>query len=83
VFPTPTPGYPRPAFQTTPQYKPPHFPDPEASQQIHLDILADDIEVAEPKALALGAKPVQAKEIDRFRVYSDPVGHTFCPIWLS
>jgi hypothetical protein len=35
--------------------KPPHFPDPEASQQIHLDILADDIEVAEPKALALGA----------------------------
>ncbi|MET8778577.1 VOC family protein [Nocardia sp. NPDC050713] len=69
------------AFQTAPRYKPPRFPDPEASQQIHLDILVDDIDVAETKALALGARPVQASDDDRFRVYADPVGHPFCLVW--
>ncbi|GAA5091119.1 VOC family protein [Nocardia iowensis] len=69
-------------FQKAPEYKPPHFPDPEASQQIHLDVLVDDIEEAEPKALALGAKLVQANDNDQFRVYADPVGHIFCLMWL-
>lgn len=70
------------AFQQAPQYKPPHFPDPEASQQIHLDILVDNIDIAEPQALALGAKLLQAPEGDFFRVYADPVGHIFCLVWF-
>ncbi|MFI6047841.1 VOC family protein [Nocardia sp. NPDC051321] len=69
-------------FQTAPQYKPPRFPDPEASQQIHFDVLVDDIDEAEPKALALGAKLVQPNDSDQFRVYADPVGHIFCLMWL-
>lgn len=73
------PGGRRLAFQLAPEYKPPRFPDPEASQQIHLDILVSDIEVAEPAVLALGAKSVQAAA--NFRVYTDPVGHTFCLVW--
>ncbi|MCP2315289.1 Glyoxalase-like domain-containing protein [Nocardia amikacinitolerans] len=71
------------AFQTAPRYKPPRFPDPEASQQIHLDLLVDDIDIAETKALAIGARLVQANDADRFRVYTDPVGHTFCLVWLD
>ncbi|MGY2057340.1 VOC family protein [Nocardia gipuzkoensis] len=70
------------AFQTAPQYKPPRFPDPEASQQIHFDVLVDDITEAEPVALALGATLVQAETDGAFRVYADPVGHTFCLVWL-
>ncbi|UAK30892.1 VOC family protein [Nocardia asteroides] len=70
------------AFQTAPQYKPPRFPDPEASQQIHFDVLVDDIAEAEPAALALGATLVQAETGGAFRVYADPVGHTFCLVWL-
>lgn len=67
------------AFQLAPEYRPPRFPDPNGSQQIHLDILVSDVEVAEPAALALGATLVQTAET--FRVYADPVGHTFCLVW--
>jgi catechol-2,3-dioxygenase len=71
------------AFQLAPEYQPPTFPDPQGSQQFHLDVLVEDIEEAEPKALELGARLVQKDNDDTFRVYSDPVGHTFCLVWLS
>ncbi|WP_280508229.1 VOC family protein [Nocardia flavorosea] len=64
------------AFQLSPKYRPPQFPDPAGSQQIHLDIRVSDMEVAESAVLALGATLIQAT--DSFRVYTDPVGHTFC-----
>ncbi|HLS78152.1 MAG TPA: VOC family protein [Nocardia sp.] len=67
------------ACQLAPEYKPPKFPDPEASQQIHLDVMVRDIEVAEPAVLGLGATLV--RKTDGFRVYRDPVGHTFCLVW--
>jgi catechol-2,3-dioxygenase len=73
----------RVAFQLAPEYQPPVFPDPHGSQQFHLDVLVEDIEEAEPKVLELGAKLVQKDNADTFRVYSDPVGHTFCLVWLS
>ncbi|MEV5834410.1 VOC family protein [Nocardia sp. NPDC052112] len=77
------PGGRRLAFQRAPRYRPPRFPDPEASQQMHFDVLVDKIEAAEPKALPLGAQLVQADDDKQFRVNTDPVGHTFCLIWLS
>lgn len=67
------------AFQHSPEYRPPEFPDPAGSQQLHLDVLVSDVAVAEPAVLALGATFVQAGE--NFRVYRDPVGHTFCLVW--
>ncbi|MET8650118.1 MULTISPECIES: VOC family protein [Nocardia] len=70
------------AFQTAPNYEPPEFPDTKGSQQIHFDVLVDDIEVAQPRALALGAELIQAETDGAFRVYRDPVGHTFCLVWL-
>ncbi|WP_067688959.1 VOC family protein [Nocardia jejuensis] len=70
------------AFQLAPDHEPPKFPDTRGSQQIHLDITVGDIELAEPDVLRLGATRVkEAVGEDRFRVYRDPAGHTFCLVW--
>ncbi|MEV6241308.1 VOC family protein [Lentzea sp. NPDC051838] len=73
------------AFQLAPEYQPPVFPDPHGSQQFHLDVLVEDIEEAEPRALEIGARslPQDTDNDDTFRVYLDPVGHPFCLVWLS
>jgi catechol 2,3-dioxygenase-like lactoylglutathione lyase family enzyme len=70
------------AFQLSPEHEPPRFPDPQGSQQLHLDIEVDDIDTAERDVLALGATRVpDAHGEDRFRVFRDPAGHTFCLVW--
>jgi hypothetical protein len=67
-------------FQQAPDLQSPRWPDPDHPQQFHLDIQVDDVEVAEPQVLALGATRLPG-EGDDFRVYADPVGHPFCLIW--
>ena len=70
------------AFQLSPEHEPPRFPDPSGSQQFHLDIEVDDIDDAERDVLAIGATRVaDAHGEDRFRVFQDPAGHTFCLVW--
>lgn len=70
------------AFQHSPQHEPPRFPDPSGSQQFHLDIRVEDVDAAEREVLALGATRVpDAVGEDKFRVYRDPAGHTFCLVW--
>lgn len=70
------------ACQLSPGHEPPRFPDPCGSQQFHLDIEVGDIDTAEHDVLALGATRVtDAVSEDRFRVYRDPAGHTFCLVW--
>jgi catechol 2,3-dioxygenase-like lactoylglutathione lyase family enzyme len=70
------------AFQLAPQFEPPQFPDPHGSQQFHLDIEVDDVDVAESEVLANGATRVpDAVGEDSFRVYRDPAGHPFCLVW--
>jgi len=49
--------------------------------QYHIDFVVDDIDVAEPAALALGATRFAEQPGDNFRVYADPVGHPFCLCW--
>jgi catechol 2,3-dioxygenase-like lactoylglutathione lyase family enzyme len=68
------------AFQQAPDLTPPAWPDPQRPQQFHLDVRVADIEEAEPKALALGARSLPGGGGD-FRVYADPVGHPFCLVW--
>jgi catechol-2,3-dioxygenase len=76
------PGGRRLAFQYSPEHEPPRFPDPRGSQQFHLDVLVDDADAAERKVLELGATRVtEAGGGDRFRVFRDPAGHTFCLVW--
>ncbi|ONI86361.1 glyoxalase [Actinosynnema sp. ALI-1.44] len=70
------------AFQYSPEHEPPKFPDPEGSQQVHLDIRVEDPDEAERQVLALGATRVHgAVEDTTFRVFRDPAGHTFCLVW--
>ena len=67
------------AFQAAPGHVPPQWPSPAASQQMHLDLTVEDLDVAEAKALDLGAKPLDAEDRSRtWRVYADPAGHPFC-----
>jgi catechol 2,3-dioxygenase-like lactoylglutathione lyase family enzyme len=72
-------GY-RLAFQEAPDLRPPDWPDPDRPQQFHLDIRVADVDEAEPKVLALGARRLPGEGGD-FRVYADPVGHPFCLVW--
>ena len=69
------------AFQLAPNHRPPRWPDPAHPQQIHLDVMVDDVEMAEGKVLTQGARRLAGGE----RVYADPAGHPFClvarPAW--
>jgi catechol 2,3-dioxygenase-like lactoylglutathione lyase family enzyme len=69
------------AFQRSPQWNPPRWPDPGGSQQLHVDIRVDDVDTAERKVLALGARRLHGKEEHGFRVFADPVGHPFCLVF--
>jgi catechol 2,3-dioxygenase-like lactoylglutathione lyase family enzyme len=59
-------GY-RLAFQQAPGLRAPDWPDPDRPQQFHLDVRVADIDEAEPKALALGARRLPGSVGD-FRV---------------
>jgi catechol 2,3-dioxygenase-like lactoylglutathione lyase family enzyme len=62
------------AFQLAPDHRPPRWPAPDAPQQIHFDVMVDDLDVAEARVLALGARKLDGT------VYADPAGHPFCLI---
>jgi catechol 2,3-dioxygenase-like lactoylglutathione lyase family enzyme len=64
------------AFQLAPDHEPPEWPDPDYPQQMHLDVMVDDLEAARPQVLALGATLLSADG----HVYADPAGHPFCLI---
>ena len=72
------------AFQLAPDHQPPRWPDPDRPQQVHLDVMVDDLDAAEPKVLALGARRLPSES---GRVYADPAGHPFClilrPPWAA
>ncbi|MEB8343219.1 VOC family protein [Streptomyces endophyticus] len=73
------PGGHRLAFQQAPGYVAPSWPAPDASQQFHLDLTAEDLDAAEKEVLALGATVLDAEDRSRsWRVYADPAGHPFC-----
>lgn len=63
------------AFQRAPDHRPPTWPDPAVPQQMHLDIMVDDVSAATPDVMALGATAVTPDG-----VFADPAGHPFCLI---
>lgn len=67
------------AFQRSPDYRPPAWPDPARPQQFHLDFGVADPARAEDQVLAMGATVLDAGSDSRgWRVYGDPAGHPFC-----
>lgn len=63
------------AFQRAPDHRPPTWPDPSIPQQVHLDVMVDDVAAATSAVLALGARA-----LDKEGVFADPAGHPFCLI---
>jgi hypothetical protein len=64
-------------FQQVSDYTPPQWPNPAHPQQGHLDIMVDDLDTGEARALELGASRLEG-EGKTFRVFADPAGHPFC-----
>lgn len=68
-------GVPELAFQQSASPAP-RWPDPAYPQQVHLDLLTDDVPAARAHALAVGAEALWSGEYHH--VYADPAGHPFC-----
>jgi len=70
--------HPNIAFQKVDNYVAPTWPDGPVPQQLHLDFLVGDLDEGEQHALSIGATKHAVQPGTTFRVYLDPVGHTFC-----
>jgi catechol 2,3-dioxygenase-like lactoylglutathione lyase family enzyme len=68
-------------FQRAPEYVPPTWPAPANGQQLHLDVMVDDVAAAAAEVLKIGARLLAET------VYADPAGHPFClipkPSWAA
>ena len=71
-------GQPWVSLQRTQDYRAPDWPGGDVPQQMHRDLLVDDLDEAEALVLALGGRLLDGSdEPIGFRVYADPVGHPF------
>ncbi|MEU4235707.1 VOC family protein [Actinoplanes sp. NPDC026619] len=70
------------AFQLAPDHRPPTWPDGAVPQQIHFDVMVEDVAAATPQVLELGATKLPGDG-----VFADPAGHPFClvkrPEWAA
>jgi hypothetical protein len=66
------------SFQQVEEYTPPNWPAQDVPQQMHLDVIVDDLDTAEAAVLALGATKHEHQPSTSFRVLLDPAGHPFC-----
>jgi predicted enzyme related to lactoylglutathione lyase len=66
------------AFQQVEGYTRPRWPDQEAPQQMHLDVVVDDLDAAQAAVIELGATKHEHQPGTEFRVFLDPAGHPFC-----
>jgi catechol 2,3-dioxygenase-like lactoylglutathione lyase family enzyme len=62
------------AFQRSAQHRPPTWPDPRVPQQMHVDVMVEDVDAAREWVVQLGATQLDGD------VYADPAGHPFCLI---
>lgn len=66
-------------FQRVAEFRSPQWLHPERPPQMHVDVMVDDLDLAEAKVLALGATLLEGSDKPiGYRVYADPVGHPFC-----
>ena len=66
------------SFHQVTGYTPPTWPTQERSQQMHLDMLVDDLDAAEAVVINLGATRHPDQAETSFRIFLDPAGHPFC-----
>jgi len=65
------------AFQRAPDHRPPVWGDPDRPQQVHHDVMVDDVATAEREVAELGARRLASPDGS---VWADPSGHPFCLI---
>ena len=66
------------SFQQVADYRAPQWPGQDVPQQMHLDVMVEDLDEAEQAVLALGATKHEHQPGTTFRVFLDPAGHPFC-----
>ncbi|MGH3734543.1 MAG: VOC family protein [Micromonosporaceae bacterium] len=66
------------SFQQVEGYTPPDWPGQKTPQQMHIDVIVDDLDAAEAALLELGATRHEHQPGTGFRVLLDPAGHPFC-----
>ena len=67
------------AFQLAPGHRAPTWPDDAVPQQVHFDVMADDVTEASRRVLEIGGRPLPSGDHDG-HVFADPAGHPFCLI---
>lgn len=69
------------SFHRVAGYRPPAWPGEHGEQQVHFDLLVDDLRDAGRAVERAGARPL-TDVLDpgpkAWRVYADPAGHPFC-----
>jgi Glyoxalase-like domain len=66
------------SFQQVENYNPPVWPGQDVPQQMHLDLMVEDLDAGEQAVLRLGATKHEHQPGTSFRVFLDPAGHPFC-----
>lgn len=66
------------SFQPVADYRAPVWPGQDVPQQMHLDVIVEDLDAAEAAVLDLGATKHDHQPGTTFRVFLDPAGHPFC-----
>lgn len=65
-------------FHQVADYRAPEWPGQEIPQQMHIDVVVDDLDAAEADAVGIGATRAEYQPGTTFRVLLDPAGHPFC-----
>ncbi|RBP61507.1 hypothetical protein DFO66_12141 [Brevibacterium sanguinis] len=65
-------------FQQVEDYRAPSWPSQSHPQQMHIDVVVDDLDTAEAAVLDIGAGKADFQPGETFRVFLDPAGHPFC-----
>jgi len=66
------------SFHQVDGYMPPTWPTQERPQQMHLDMIVEDLDAAEAAVIDLGATKHPDQPGTAYRVFLDPAGHPFC-----
>lgn len=66
------------SFQQVEGYTAPQWPGQDLPQQMHLDVIVDDLDQGEAAVLELWATKAEHQPGTTFRVFLDPAGHPFC-----
>jgi predicted enzyme related to lactoylglutathione lyase len=65
-------------IQQVEDYHAPSWPSQDHPQQMHLDVIVEDLEAAEAAVIEIGAGKAAEQPGETFRVFLDPAGHPFC-----